>query len=54
MAKTLLIADDAAIIRAKIKEAAVGAGWTGGQRPPGYVKRGIGADGRLGTGECGG
>ena len=28
MAKTLLIADDAAIIRAKIKEAALGAGWT--------------------------
>jgi two-component system, chemotaxis family, chemotaxis protein CheY len=28
MAKTLLVADDAAIIRAKIKEAACGAGWT--------------------------
>lgn len=28
MPKTLLIADDAAIIRAKIKEAALGAGWT--------------------------
>ncbi len=28
MAKTLLIADDAAIIRAKIKETALGAGWT--------------------------
>jgi len=28
MAKTLLVADDAAIIRAKIKEAACSAGWT--------------------------
>jgi two-component system, chemotaxis family, chemotaxis protein CheY len=28
MAKTLLVTDDAAIIRAKIKEAAIGAGWT--------------------------
>jgi two-component system, chemotaxis family, chemotaxis protein CheY len=28
MAKTLLVADDAAIIRAKIKEAAISAGWT--------------------------
>lgn len=28
MAKTLLVADDAAIIRAKIKEVALGSGWT--------------------------
>jgi two-component system, chemotaxis family, chemotaxis protein CheY len=28
MAKTLLVTDDAAIIRAKIKEVACGAGWT--------------------------
>jgi two-component system, chemotaxis family, chemotaxis protein CheY len=28
MARTLLVADDAAILRAKIKEAAVSAGWT--------------------------
>jgi two-component system, chemotaxis family, chemotaxis protein CheY len=28
MAKTLLVADDAAIIRAKIKEVALGNGWT--------------------------
>ncbi len=28
MSKTLLVADDAAIIRAKIKEAASSAGWT--------------------------
>lgn len=28
MAKTLLVADDAAIIRAKIKEVALSAGWT--------------------------
>jgi two-component system, chemotaxis family, chemotaxis protein CheY len=28
MAKTLLVTDDAAIIRAKVKEAAIGAGWT--------------------------
>jgi two-component system chemotaxis response regulator CheY len=28
MDKTLLVADDAAIIRAKIKDAAIGAGWT--------------------------
>jgi two-component system chemotaxis response regulator CheY len=28
MPKTLLVTDDAAIIRAKIKEAAIGAGWT--------------------------
>jgi two-component system, chemotaxis family, chemotaxis protein CheY len=28
MAKTLLITDDAAIIRAKVKEAALSAGWT--------------------------
>jgi two-component system, chemotaxis family, chemotaxis protein CheY len=28
MTKTLLVVDDAAIIRAKIKEAAIGAGWT--------------------------
>jgi two-component system, chemotaxis family, chemotaxis protein CheY len=28
MAKTLLVVDDAAIIRAKVKEAAISAGWT--------------------------